>query len=237
MTFTAGTSQLFAFPEAVAPALPLLGAGLSTTVPSRPVLSRRSGLEEPHVPCGPSSARRRREGCHRAEAISWDGGASSAIPARSPGRSLSPAEDEETARSGRVPSSSLGCRGARVCLSQSRRSRGCGRHSQLAPVTAVGPRQQHPLQPRQGCFSKPSCRNPWALNITSLVPMELFVSSHWEIFLRVFVSLTVALGFFLLRLKAWSFECPNTALQILVVFLKETLKNSFLAIKKTLCRV
>lgn len=43
MTFTAGTSQLFAFPEAVAPALPLLGAGLSTTVPSRPVPSERAG--------------------------------------------------------------------------------------------------------------------------------------------------------------------------------------------------
>lgn len=43
MTFTAGTSQPFAFPEAVAPALPLLGAGLSTTILSRPIPSSPIG--------------------------------------------------------------------------------------------------------------------------------------------------------------------------------------------------
>lgn len=51
MTFTAGTSQLFAFPEAVAPALPLLGAGLSTTVPSRPV---GAGWRSPTSPAAPA---------------------------------------------------------------------------------------------------------------------------------------------------------------------------------------
>lgn len=52
-----------------------------------------------------------------------------------------------------------------------------------------------------------------------------------------FAPLTVALDLFLLRLKAKSFESTPTQHYILVLLLKETLKNSFLTIKKTLCKV
>lgn len=149
------------------------------------------GPPEQHCPIGASwRSTVSPVGAIRAEAIPWDGRAHPFPPACSP---ACPCPWQKIRRCAEratnqclLPWVPMGANVCAVHVLNSRKSRDCHHRSQFTPVTAVVPGQHPPLHP-QLFFFRPFCTNSGALNLTSLMLMELFICNHWENFSCLFL--------------------------------------------------